>query len=61
MATVEEEIRTELFDELYELQEFVANVSLTIRDQNTRVDLLRVLYRRIAQLEDELEINTWNG
>ena len=39
MTTVEEEIRTELFDELYELQEFVANVSLTIRDQNTRVDL----------------------
>ena len=61
MTTVEEEIRTELFDELYELQEFVANVSLTIRDQNTRVDLLRALYRRIAQLEDELEIEKWNG
>ena len=59
MTTVEEEIRTELFDELYELQEFAAKVSLTIRDQDTRVGLLQTLYRRIAQLEDELEINKW--
>ena len=61
MTTVEEEIRTELFDELYEIKEFAAEVSRTIRDQDTRVDLLRALFRREAQLEDELEINTWNG
>ena len=59
--TREEAIRTELFDELYEVKEFVAEVSRTIRDQDTRVDLLRALYRRVAQLEDKLEINTWNG
>ena len=59
MTTVEERIREELFDELYEVKEFVAEVSRTIRDQDTRVDLLRALYRRVAQLEDELEINKW--
>ena len=58
-AVEEEEIRTELFDELYELQDFAAEVSRTMRDQDTRVDVLRALYRRIAQLEDELEINKW--
>ena len=61
MTTVEEQIRQELFDELYEIKDFVAEVSRTMRDQDTRVDVLRALYRRIAQLEDELEINTWNG
>jgi len=61
MTTVEEQIRQELFDELYEIQDFVAEVSRTMRDQDTRVDVLRALYRRIAQLEDELEINKWNG
>jgi len=59
MTTVEEQIRQELFDELYEIQDFVAEVSRTMRDQDTRVDVLRALYRRIAQLEDELEINKW--
>jgi len=58
-AVEEEEIRTELFDELYELQDFATEVSRTMRDQDTRVDVLRALYRRIAQLEDELEINKW--
>jgi len=61
MPTVEEQIRQELFDELYEIQDFVAEVSRTMRDQDTRVDVLRALYRRVAQLEDELEINKWNG
>jgi len=61
MATLEEQIREELFDELYEVKDFVAEVERTIRDQDTRVDLLRALYRRMAQLEDELEINKWNG
>ena len=59
MTTVEEQIRQELFDELYEIKDFVAEVSRTMRDQDTRVDVLRALYRRIAQLEDELEINKW--
>jgi len=59
MTTVEEAIRQELFDELYELQDFATEVSRTMRDQDTRVDVLRALYRRIAQLEDELEINKW--
>jgi len=61
MTTVEEEIRTELFDELYEVKDLAAEVSRTMRDQDTRVDVLRALYRRVAQLEDELEINKWNG
>jgi len=61
MTTVEEEIRTELFDELYEIKDLAAEVSRTMRDQDTRVDVLRALYRRVAQLEDELEINKWNG
>ena len=61
MTSVEEQIRTELFDELYELQDFATEVSRTMRDQDTRVDVLRALYRRIAQLEDELEIEKWNG
>jgi len=59
MTTVEEQIRQELFDELYEIKDFVAEVSRTMRDQDTRVDVLRALYRRVAQLEDELEINKW--
>ena len=59
MATLEERIREELFDELYEIKDFVAEVSRTMRDQDTRVDVLRALYRRVAQLEDELEINKW--
>ena len=58
-AVEEEEIRTELFDELYEIKDFATEVSRTMRDQDTRVDVLRALYRRIAQLEDELEINKW--
>ena len=61
MTAVEEEIRTELFDELYEIKDLAAEVSRTMRDQDTRVDVLRALYRRVAQLEDELEINKWNG
>ena len=61
MTTVEEEIRTELFDELYEVKDLAAEASRTMRDQDTRVDVLRALYRRVAQLEDELEINKWNG
>ena len=57
--TREEAIRQELFDELYEIKDFSAEVSRTMRDQDTRVDVLRALYRRIAQLEDKLEINKW--
>jgi len=59
--SLEERIREELFDEYYEIKDFITEVERTIRDQDTRVDLLRALYRRQTQLEDELEINKWNG
>ena len=57
--TREEAIRQELYDELYEIKDLITEVSTTMRDQDTRVDVLQALYRRIAQLEDELEINKW--
>jgi len=53
--TREEAIRQELYDELYEIKDLITEVSTTMRDQDTRVDVLQALYRRIAQLEDKLE------
>jgi len=52
---LKEAIRQELYDELYEIKDLITEVSTTMRDQDTRVDVLQALYRRIAQLEDKLE------
>ena len=55
MRTEEERYKEELLDELYEVRECVEMTTGKMRDQNTRLDILRALYRRIAQLEVEVD------